>query len=364
MKNAILMILALGLVLGPAAALAQTANPAAFITNEAQLKTLGTIVNIDVGRLYVMDYTAGYLLDEALAMGLATVEDLMEFAQDKLVGGGDIQAHAQPFACSAFTATTAEGEVLFGRNFDYKMDMTALLLRTSPPGGYRSLSLVDMGWLGYGLGSLDDGTTDLSAAIAAPYALMDGMNEKGLAVTVLLLHDKPTGQDTGKNKIGTTIAMRMVLDKAKDVGEAIALIEQYDMQSSMENVSFHFMLADATGRVAVVEYCDNIMEVLEENKVTNFYLSPTMAGLGHGKDRYAILDAALAFKANTLTRFEAMALLSLVSQQETEESTSMTQWSAMYDLSRKQVAVAIRGDFSRQFNFSLDDISGETRQLP
>ena len=362
MKKIILLVLSLGLAIGPAGALALIANPAALISDDAQFESLNTITNLDGGRLYVMDYTADYMLDEALAAGISTLEDLMVFVRDNMVGGGNIPYQSQSFACSAFAAATAEGGVLFGRNFDYKMDMTAMLIRTTPPEGYRSLSLVDMGWLGYGIGSLDDGATDLSAAIGAPYALMDGMNEKGLAVTVLLLHDKPTRQVTGKTKIGTTVAMRLMLDKAATVEEAIALLERYDMQSSMEQVSFHFMLADATGRVAVVEYCDNVLEILEENKVTNYYLSPTMAGLGHGQDRYAILEAALAFKANTLTRFEAMALLSLVSQQETEESTSMTQWSALYDLSQKHVTVAIRSDFSRQFSFSLDDISGREQE--
>jgi choloylglycine hydrolase len=83
-----------------------------------------------------------------------------------------------------------------------------------------------------------------------------------------------------------------------------------------------------------------------------------MNGLGHGKDRYQILDDVLSFRKNVLTEQEAMNLLETVSQPETEESTSMTQWSVLYDLTDLSAQVAIRRDFSKIFKFTLDDISG------
>lgn len=63
--------------------------------------------------------------------------------------------------------------------------------------------------------------------LAAPYAPLDGINEKGFAVTVLKIADEPTSQDTGKTNI-TTTAIRLMLDKADTVDEAIDLLQQYD----------------------------------------------------------------------------------------------------------------------------------------
>ena len=83
-----------------------------------------------------------------------------------------------------------------------------------------------MGWIGYTAGTLNDGTTDLSMAAFFPYLLMDGMNEKGLAMSVLKLRGDPTLQDTGKNKISTTVALRLVLDRAATVDEALALLDR------------------------------------------------------------------------------------------------------------------------------------------
>ena len=112
--------------------------------------------------------------------------------------------------------------------------------------------------------------------LATPYAPLDGINEKGLTVAVLRIGDEPTNQDTGKVDIMTTTAIRLMLDKAADVEEALALLEQYDMHSSA-GACYHFQISDARGKSVVVEYVDNEYEVIPaENNyqmVTNFLLS-------------------------------------------------------------------------------------------
>lgn len=77
--------------------------------------------------------------------------------------------------------------------------------------------------------------------LAAPYAPLDGVNEKGLAVAVLRIGDEPTNQDTGRTDITTTTAIRLMLDKAANVDEALELLAQYDMHSSAGSC-YHFQL--------------------------------------------------------------------------------------------------------------------------
>ena len=94
-------------------------------------------------------------------------------------------------------------------------------------------------------------------SVAAPFAPMDGMNEKGLCVAVLMIQDRPGfQQDTGRPDLTTTTAVRLLLDKAADVEEAVDLLSQYDMHASA-GMMVHFALADATGHSVVVEYIDN-----------------------------------------------------------------------------------------------------------
>ena len=62
--------------------------------------------------------------------------------------------------------------------------------------------------------------------MALPYLMMDGINEDGFAISVLKLDGKPTlQQDPGKKKIFTTVAMRMLLDRASTVDQAISMLK-------------------------------------------------------------------------------------------------------------------------------------------
>lgn len=349
LKIALLTTLLAGAAMG-----AWAANPAMYVSDPAQQRSIASIENLDNGRFYMMDYSADYKLDTLLDKSVGDIEGMLQFIQTDLLPQGEVKKGNIDGACSAFAGRTEEGKPIYGRNFDYKMDMTAVLVRTAPKDGYRSIGMADAGWIGYGLGSLDDGKTDVSATVGMPYLIMDGLNEKGLAVSVLKLDGAPTRQNTGKKKITTTAALRLMLDKAADVEEALALLRQYDMQSSMDNANFHFLLSDASGRNVVLEYTINTMTVLDANYVANHYLAPKMKGLGHAYDRFAVLAAAMKFKKNVLSPNEAMSLLELVSQPETEEATSMTQWSVVYNLEDLTARVAIRRNYDKFFDFHLN----------
>ena len=109
--------------------------------------------------------------------------------------------------------------------------------------------------------------------LAALYAPLDGMNEAGLAVSVNMIRDSAAiGQNTDKPDITTTTAIRLLLDQAGNVEEALELLGQYDLHGSM-GMMIHFAIADSTGRSVAVEYVDNEMIVTETPVLTNFYLA-------------------------------------------------------------------------------------------
>ena len=96
--------------------------------------------------------------------------------------------------------------------------------------------------------------TERMQSITAIYVPLDGMNAKGLVVADLTAgDDEETYQRTGKVNLTTTTAIRLLLDKAADVDEAVALLKQYDMNSSI-GISHHLSIADAHGKSIVVEY--------------------------------------------------------------------------------------------------------------
>ena len=355
-KKCLALFLIVLMLLSAVPAMAEGANPAAWLKTDEQRASVATLTDVNDGKLYTMDYTADYQLDALLEANVTDVEGMVRFLQKTLLAGGTASVGAVDAGCSAFTAQSEEGKFLYGRNFDYKMDMTAVLVRTAPENGYRSIGLANVGWIGYTAGTLNDGITDLSMAAFFPYLLMDGMNEKGLAMSVLKLRGDPTLQDTGKNKISTTVALRLVLDRAATVDEALKLLDEYDMQSSMPEANFHFLLADASGKAVVLEYLPNGQRmVYDQNYVTNFYLTENVPYAPvRGKDRYDLIEQTLIFKKGVMSEAEVMALLAVIGQPETEEATSMTQWSVVYNLTDLTGRVAVVREYDNVFRFSLD----------
>lgn len=371
------------------------ANPTEGITDKDKLAMLRSIRDLDgTGRIYEINYTEDYKLDDALEANMTNTGDLLTFVMQKLY---DKQVNSSTGAklsflpgCSAFAVPeTGTSNFLMGRNYDFchaiddgkekktgYKDIAAFVVRTSPKDGYKSISFVDGLNFFYERNFHKDTNKDISLLIGLPYGCLDGINEKGFAIGVLSLNEAPTMQnDPGKKNIVNTVAMRLLLDKAATVDEAISLLKQYNMRMTNTDLehNYHYFMADATGKYAIVEYTRDPknpaerfptrMEVLNNNDtlrcVTNFYVSPTMAGTNdgwgsdHGKWRYDSLRTTLAAKNYTLTSNEAMALLKTVSQPPTDDITSQTQWSTLFNLSQRSLRVALLRDYAKEFNFKI-----------
>lgn len=305
---------------------------------------------------YTMDYKADYGLDEFLENGAKTDSELAGFVIKKLMRGLPVEISLPNLGCSTFAAQTAEGEQLFARNFDNK-EASYALVHTDPEDGYESISMVNLSYIGFVDGS---SLQDKALALAAPYIPLDGVNEAGLAIGVLQLYDEPTVQKTGKTPITTTSAIRMVLDKAATVEEAIGLLEQYDMHSSA-NAPYHFQIADASGDSATVEYVDNVMTVIraeegEKLATTNFVLTPGKSyGNGKGQDRWEILTEGLKKSGGVLTEEEAMGLLEAVQQEKTEDGIfSGTLWSGVYNLEKRTLMLSCNRDYETVRCYGVD----------
>lgn len=380
---------------------ALTKNPACFIKDKEKLATLYTIKDLDGnGRLYEVHYTADYKLDEALKANISSTMGLMGFVQQQLFDSIPKTANHSKMSllpgCSAFAATdSSSGHHMMGRNYDFLhsvkvgqdekgddvyayVPIAAFVVHTAPAGGKKSISFVDGLNFGYTQGSYTNDSTDLSMLVGLPYAALDGINEDGFAIGVLSLNEAPTMQShPAKANINTTVAIRMLLDRASTVDEAIEMLQQYNMRmyNTDDLHNYHFFMADATGNYAIVEYTRDPknpaekyptrMEVLNGNDtlrcVTNFYVSPTMAGTNdgwgstHGWTRYLDMRTTLLNHHYALDSAAGMSLLSLVSQKRKDDDpTSFTQWSALYNLSEKSVRLALLREYGKVYNFKVE----------
>lgn len=190
---------------------------------------------------------------------------------------------------------------------------------------------------------------------AAPYAPMDGMNEKGLCVAVLMIEDRPGfQQDSEKPDLTTTTAVRLLLDKAADVEEALALLEQYDLHASA-GMMVHFAIADAGGRSVAVEYINNEMSVVKTPVVTNFYLTPgEKYGIGTEEShrRYEILTETLAGHP-TMSMEEVRDAMDSVSKHNFDSVFASTEWSIVFDQTNRTARYYHREDFGHSWIFEI-----------
>jgi len=253
------------------------------------------------------------------------------------------------FGCSTLSAAASNGDRLFGRNFDW-YTCNALIVESIPEDGYVSISTVNTDFITAGTGLPSQMIPEYLLTLAALYAPLDGMNEKGFAVSVNMIQDRATiRQETDKPDLTTTTAVRLLLNQAASVEDALELLSQYDLHASM-GWMVHFAMADVTGRSVVVEYIDQQMVVTETPVVTNFYLTPgDKYGIGTAQSmtRYKTLMDTLK-TSQTLEMKDMQDALESVSKHHFSDGET-TEWSIVFNLSTGEVWYAHREDFTQWY---------------
>jgi hypothetical protein len=312
-----------------------------------RIRSLATLRRVAEHPLYVMTYYGDYGFDDRLGEGFRL--DRRETAlRGSLRQAQSRQPDPRPWACSCFSALATGGEPVFGRNFDW-YDHPALLLFTDPPNGYASVSLVDISYLGFDREMPTWGNR--ARLLAAPELPFDGMNERGLAVGMMAVPHAEGGRDPANATLDSLAVIRLLLDYAADVDEAIALLQSYNVRFQ-GGPPLHYLVSDVAGQSAVIEYVDDEIKVLPNSVpwqvATNFVISELEPeGAESPCPRYNLAYDTLARADGRLSGHEAMALLEGVSQPNTI-------WSVTYDLEDGDVAVAMGRDYDQVHRFALD----------
>ncbi len=212
------------------------------------------------GSVYEMTVAGDYYFDDFLAQGGASTDgELIEFITGNLTKGLiDIGITPPDVACSSFTATLEDGDRVFARNYDYSKTNTAIVYTN--PGGDRhaSVSTIDLQFLGIDVDKDVTSLIDKITCLAAPYIPFDGMNDAGVSCGIYMTYQGPeesisTNQDSEKPDITSTTMLRLILDYADSVDEAVELVSNYDLHDSATS-SYHYMVADSTGKSAILEW--------------------------------------------------------------------------------------------------------------
>ena len=300
-------------------------------------------------------YDGDYSFDQFLEQGGAeSDQDVLRFLTDTVFGKDyGLQMGGDAFGCSTISVKNTDGGYLFGRNFDWQ-SCDALVVTAYPDNGYASISTVNLDFIKQGAGFVSHFISDEIMSVAALYAPLDGMNEKGLCVSVNMIQDGTTiSQKTDKPDITTTTAIRLMLDKAATTEEALTLLGQHDLHASM-NYMIHLAIADSEGNSVAVEYIDDEMIVIETPILTNFYLAEgEKNGIGtqQSHTRFEILTKTLEENSD-MTIPEVRDALDSVSKDNFNEYES-TEWSIVFDQSALTAIYYHREDYATGYSFKL-----------
>lgn len=327
------------------------------------------------GAVYTMHVKGDFYLDDFVAQGgVKNDSELINFVTNKITKGLIQMNISDPdIGCSSFTAKSESGDVLFGRNYDFSKTNTCIVFTEKNKGRHASISTVDLQFLGMDVDKNIDSLMSKITCLAASYAPLDGINDAGVSCGIYMTYqggDKTvaTNQNTDKPDFTSTTLLRLILDYADNIEEAVEIASAYDLHDSAKT-SYHYMVADASGRSVILEWvgktdaADNdgskrelkvtyndadahigeIEAAADHQVITNFIIQPgyyddSPAEDKKGYDRYERLYQELN-KTNGIVKDEkaAMDILSIVGRRtwKNDDGNGCTVHSVVYNLTDK-----------------------------
>jgi hypothetical protein len=320
-------------MLGAWGSAAPAPRAAAGLTTD-QAATLASLRQVD-DQLFTMTFQGGY----------DAVHPVAAAALDPRVAPG-----GPAWACSLFV-TPGGGDLLYGRNFDWQPN-PALLLFTRPPNGPATVSMVDVSYLGIdggGAGRLLADRALQQKLLRAPLLPFDGMNQYGLTIGMADIPDAKAPNDPARETVGSVRIMRLVLDGARTIDEGVAIMRRYNIDFT-GGPSLHYLLADASGRSAVVEPVGGRLNVVPNDRPwqgeVNFVLTGASERDKQADGRYRQIAATLDGAGARLSPGDAMRLLQRVAQPH-------TRWSVVYGMHSGQVELVRDQHYDRVHSYSL-----------
>ena len=326
------------------------------------------------GAVYTMDVKGGFYLDEFVEQGgVKNDTELINFITNKITKGLlKLNISNPEIGCSSFTAKTTEGDVLFGRNYDFSKTNTCIVKTEASKGRHATISTVDLQFLGMDVDRNVEGLMNKITCLAAPYAPLDGVNDAGVACGIYMSYQGettlPTDINTEKPDLTSTTLLRLILDYADNVEEAVEIAKAYDLHDSA-GTSYHYMVADASGKSVILEWTGNtditdndgnarqlvvtyndsdshigtIEASADYQWITNFIIQPDYYednSKKPGYDRYERIGEELSV-SNGIVADEkaAMDILAIVGRRDwnNDDNNGCTVHSAVYNLTDKTV---------------------------
>ncbi len=253
--------------------------------------------------------------------------------------------------CSVFSATT-ENSVIMGRNWDNQNVGSVIVNLYYPPKGYASISFsraIDMGFP-LNVDLEDFKSSELgNKLLLAPFYAMDGINEHGLAVSVAGVKQITVKPKSDKESVCITFLMRKILDQAKNVEEAVNLVEKYiPFDLDKNSLNCHLFIADSSGKSVILEYVEDQWKRIYGDKswqvLTNKPIYKVSdANLREKCWRYRTISDTLEKTRGNVDWKAGMKILQDVRQKGTT-------WSVVYSLTSKELYFSVYQNWDKIYH--------------
>lgn len=335
-----------------------------YFTRFQTMNTIEKVTDYEDGyNIYTMTVKYDYSTQDIIESGFTDTQSFVNAVMKESLPLLPIEIKLPSYGCSVYRAVNDTNNSIMGRNYDFKLDTSCMLVRCNPKDGYSSIAFAALN--NVGADKADASLKTRMACITAPFICLDGINEKGVSIAVLTLDSDPTDQNTGLQKITSSLAIRLVLDYAASTKEAVDLLKGYDMLA-VNGRDYHFFISDATGDSRAIEYdCEDESRTFIDTPiqaVTNFYAryidkveSYQRNGIyGHGKERYDYMMEIIDACGGVLNKDNSWAALQAAATEPNPENvTSNTQWSIIFNNTNSTADIVLRRHWADVYAFTI-----------
>ncbi len=234
------------------------------VAGASEMNALTTFKQVSDHPYYTFDYE-GYDYTEMLNKELATNDEVVQYSKSRLFTKpiasllpGKAESENTVKESMAFYAYTFIYTYMKGRIYN-SYDTPIAMVVSKPSSGYKSWNIVDMADVGIQSGQkVNQWYTNAFQTMAAAYCTSEGINQEGLSVSLISCPEAEC-EDTNKVNITPFMAVRLLLDRAATVENAVDVLDDYDVIFS--EGTYHFFVSEKTEKSAVIEYIDGKMEV-------------------------------------------------------------------------------------------------------
>ena len=179
-----------------------------------------------------------------------------------------------------------------------------------------------------------------------------------MAIALLAVPEAAPPSYEDRITLNSVATIRLVLDKASNVDEAVALLKQYNIFFSY-GIYVHFLIADRSGNSALISYFDGEVKVTktdEDFQIASNFIAYSGVNIGFGTcefERYNRVRQVIEENGGILSEAQVIKLLEEVGGRDAR-GRNILEWTVVYNLSTLEGVMFANRNTDNLIRFTLN----------